>query len=122
MASTHPTVKEFEQTFVEPMRKWAVYVTQEDLGKLDLHVRQLQTRSELLSRQLFKASTPEALQQEWQRVLREVERLIPTILNQVEKLKRDAWVGKQQIGKNQKSLRGYRSSVAQKPLLLDSEG
>lgn len=122
MSQSHATLKEFEIAYVMPLRQWAVYMPVADLAKLDGLVRGLQKRSEMLSRQIFKTDAPPDLVEAWHRMLKEVERLIPTVLGQVERLKKEAWVGQQQVGKNQKTLQGYRTSVQHKPLLLDSEG
>lgn len=122
MESKHPTLEAFEKEFIQPMRQWAIYVPVKELPQLNQHVRKLQQRSEAMSRQFFKDEVPDDLKQSWHGLLKELERLIPAVLSEVEKVKKEAWLKAQTVGKNQKTLRGYRRSANERQLLVDSEG
>lgn len=122
MKSQHPTLLAFEKEFIKPMRQWAIYVPAKELPLLDQHVRKLQQRSEAMSRQFFKDEVPDSLKTSWHGLLKELERLIPAVLGEVEKVKKEAWFKAQAVGKNQKTLKGYRRSANERRLLVDSEG
>ena len=121
MGESSSMVADFEKTYMKPLRSWANYLPSEDLAKVKPLIEGFTKRSEELTRLFKKPGMPQARKESWFSLLAEAQRLVPSLLEQAETLKKEAWVGSQMMQKKQKTLHGYMSAGRRTSGFLDSE-